>query len=164
MFIDYRRVEDYPDYIISNTGIVYSTKRGKVIELKPGNDKDCYKLITLCKDGKQKTFRIHTLVGNAFVGKREGGMTYDHIDRNKSNNRADNIRLATKSEQGINKNMHKNNKIGEKNIHNAVKGGYEYFCIQIRRNKKRVFLKLLNKKKYTLEDVIKVRDDFLKTL
>ena len=166
MLLDYRIVDGYPDYIISNYGIIYSTKRyGKVIEMKQAINKG-YKYVNLCKDGIRKIMRIHVLVGNAFIGMREGEMTFDHVDRNPLNNRADNIRLATKSEQQVNKKTQKRNKFGEKNISTRIhkKTGNEYYNIQIRRNKKIVFEKHLNKKKYTIEDAVKVRDDFLITL
>ena len=167
MYLDYRRIEGYPDYIISNYGIVYSTiKYGTDWrELKP----DCnvgYKYVNICKDGNVKKMRIHVLVGNHFVGLRTDELTFDHIDQNKTNNRSDNIRLATKSEQSINQKLRKTNKLGEKNINTRVdkRTGYEYYLIQIRRNGKHVFRKSLNKKKYKLADAVKLRDDFLLTL
>ena len=160
MYYDYRRIENYPDYIVSNYGEVYSLKRGRVRELKSfkiGKSHSQYLAVEL----KKKTFTIHVLVGNAFIGKREGEMTFDHIDRNKLNNRADNIRLATKSEQAINKNLGKNNSSGHKNIRTTYQDNNCYWHVDIRRNKKRVFQKRLNKKKFSLDDAIKVRDEFL---
>ena len=71
-----------------------------------------YLQLGLLKNGKRKTSKVHVLVGEAFIGLRTGEMTYDHIDRNNQNNRSDNLRLATKSEQGQNRNLLKNNKLG----------------------------------------------------
>ena len=165
MYRDYRRVQGYPDYIISNYGEVYSTfKYGTCWrELKPNIDKYGYKKVVLCNNGIRKDATIHALVGNAFVGLREGELTFDHEDQNKLNNRADNIRLATKSEQTINQKINKSNTSGEKYISTHFKPGYEYYHIQIKRNGKHVFRKSLNKKKYTIEDAKKLRDDFLLT-
>ena len=157
MYYDYRRIENYPDYIISNYGEVYSLKFGKVREMKTTLDSNGYEQVSL----QQHTKKIHVLVGNAFIGTREGQMSYDHVDRNKLNNRADNIRLATKSEQAINKNLGKNNSSGHKNIRTKYQDNNYYWCIEIRRNKKWVFEKVLNKKKFSLDDAIKVRDEFL---
>jgi len=167
MILEYRKINGYPDYIISNNGIVWSTKYGKVREMKPSLGKNGYKKVALCKDGIHKTMRIHVLVGIHFVGPRIGELTYDHYpDTTKTNNRADNIRLATKSQQAINQKLRITNKLGEKNISTYVdkKNGRQYYEVQIKRNKKVVFRKLLNKKKYTLEDAVKLRDDFLITL
>jgi len=161
MFRDYRIIENYPDYVISNYGKVYSLKRGKVREMKQQTGDNGYLQVGLCKDGIQKTSRIHALVGNHFIGKRQGEMTFDHIDRDKNNNRADNLRLATKSEQQQNTGVSKNNKLGVKCINISLKKGVEYYHIRIKRNKKRVFRKSLNKNKFTLDDAIKVRDEFL---
>ena len=166
MFRDYRRVEGYPDYVISNYGEVWSLKFNKVIEMKQQTDKDGYKVISIYKDGKQKTISIHVLVGIHYIGKREGELTYDHYpDRTRINNRADNLRLATNSQQHENTGVFKNNKLGEKNITTYFNvSGAEYYRVQIQRNKKLVFKKLLNKKKFSLDDAIKVRDEFLITM
>ena len=160
MYCDYRRIEGYENYIVSNYGKVYSLKRKIPIELKTTLDSKGYEQVSL----QQHTIKIHVLVGNAFIGTRLDGMSYDHVDRNKLNNRADNIRLATRSEQIINQNVRRNNKLQERNIFNTVdkRNGNEYFHIQITRNHKNVFNKCLNKKKFTLADAVKVRDEFLR--
>jgi hypothetical protein len=165
LYRDYRRIEGFPDYIVSNYGEVYSLKRGKVRELKMGFNRDGYKCVKLGHDHIFKDFKVHALVGNAFIGKRINGLTFDHIDRNKINNKSDNIRLATRSEQQLNKNLHKSNKLKQKNIciNNDKRTGYSYYYIQIRRDKKMVFQKRLNVEKYKIEDAIKIRDDFLTT-
>ena len=146
-------------YSVSNFGRVYSNyRKGRFLKGCP-NTKG-YLQVGLCKDGKPKVIYIHILVGNAFVGKRENGLTFDHIDRNNQNNRADNIRLATKSEQVINTKIRRDNKLGEKNIRNQ---GNSY-RLQINRNCKIVFNKYYNMNKYTLDDVIKERNEFLSTI
>jgi len=171
MFRDYRRVEGYPDYVISNYGEVYSTtyyRNTEWRELKQQTDKNGYLFVSLYNDVKRKTIKVHILVGNAFIGKREGEMTFDHYpETDKNNNRADNLRLATKSEQRENTGVSKNNKLGEKNISSYVDkrgSGYEYYQIHIRRNGKYVFRKLLNKNKFSLDDAVKERNDFLTSI
>ena len=146
------------EYSVSNFGRVYSHKgKGKI--LKPCPIKTGYFMVGLCKDGKSKSFYLHALVGNAFVGKREGEMSFDHIDRNNQNNRAANIRLATKTLQSINQKIHCNNKTGEKNI--SIRGNS--FMIQIKRNNKCIISKSYKMKDYSLDDVIKERNEFLET-
>ena len=160
MVLDYRPIENFPGYIISNYGIVYSIRFDKVREMKSSIKPSGYKEL----DISSKTVSIHSLVGNAFIGKREDGLTYDHIDRNRLNNRADNLRLATKSEQQINKNMMNNNTSGEKNISSTTTRGKAYWRIVIKRNKKAVFQKWLNKKKFNIEDAVRIRDEFINAL
>ena len=160
MLRDYRRVDGHPDYIISNVGEVWSLKCGKVKLMKTNPNTQGYLQVGLCEKGKRTTHHIHALVGIHFIGLRTGSLTYDHIDTNKLNNNADNIRLATKSEQVENRNMQKNNKLGFKNISKEVNNGYEYYIIAITRNGKLV-RKLFRKDKYSLEQVVEERDKIL---
>jgi len=152
-------VENYEvRYSVSNFGRVYSHK-GKGRFLKSAVNRDGYSMCVLFKDGIAKTMYIHALVGNAFVGKRENGLTFDHIDRNKQNNCADNIRLATRSEQVINQDLVHRNTSGEKNI-SISRNSY---AINIWRNGISVFQKYYPIKKYSLEDCVRIRDEFLQT-
>ena len=146
-------------YIVNNYGSVISFKYKKPRILKQSTDKNGYLLACLCKKGSpKKTFRVHVLVGNAFIGERTGEFTFDHIDRIRTNNRADNLRLATKTEQNVNTSVQKNNKLGVKNIGIARVSGHEYYRIEITRNGKRVVDRSFKKDKYTLEEVVAERD------
>jgi len=155
LYIDYRRIEGNEDYIISNYGDVISLKRKTPIILKTCLDNNGYKMVNI-----YPTTKVHVLVGKAFCGKRINGLTYDHIDRDKSNNRADNIRLATKSEQAENTKMKNTNKLGVRNImeRENKRNGIVYYRIKFTLNKQE-YLKEFNKSKYSLEEVIKIRDD-----
>ena len=162
MFRDYRRVEGYEsDYIISNIGEVWSLKFGKVKLLKLNPDTKEYLMVILYKNGKRKSFKVHALVGIHFIGLRTGTLTYDHIDVNNQNNRADNLRLATRLEQAENRNVRKDNKLGFKHICETVNRGNEYYRITIDRNGKRV-QKSFSKNKYSLEHVVEERDKMLR--
>lgn len=52
---------------------------------------------------KLNTTSVHDIVYKMFHGNLERGKTVDHIDRNKSNNRANNLRAASASEQNYNR-------------------------------------------------------------
>ena len=158
MYIDYRYIDGYDeDYIISNYGDVISLKRKKPRLLKANLTKR-YKKLDLCKNGKIKTWAVHVLVGNAFIGKRINGLTFDHIDRVKTNNRADNLRLATKSEQVVNQNMRKSNTSGETNIVIINHGQYIYYRVLIIRNGKKIVEKRFNVKTHSINDAVIFRD------
>tara|TARA_R110001606_G_scaffold113333_1_gene240425 strand:+ start:162 stop:665 length:504 start_codon:yes stop_codon:yes gene_type:complete len=164
MKITYRYIEGYDKkYIVSNFGDVITLKRKKPIIMKKHLDSFGYPRIGLSKNGKQKTIRIHVLVGNAFVGKRINALTFDHIDICKTNNRADNLRLATRSEQRINQNMRINNTSGERNICIIRTGNYVGYRIKIMRNGKQAFKKL-NMKTHTMADAVKYRDEQMELL
>jgi hypothetical protein len=62
--------------------------------------KDGYHCIkrTICTNGPLKTIYIHHLVAETFIGKRPEGLVIDHIDGNKHNNRADNLRYLSNVE------------------------------------------------------------------
>lgn len=66
--------------------------------LKPHTDKEGYKGIVLCINQKRKTFRLHRLVAAAFIPNPDNKPCVDHIDGDKSNNRADNLRWVTTKE------------------------------------------------------------------
>ena len=162
LYLDYRRVDGHPDYIISNIGEVWSIKFGKVILMKPSTVAGGYLGIILFKNGKRTFYAIHVLVGIHFIGLRTGTLTYDHIDTNNQNNRADNLRLATKCEQAENRKVRKDNKLGIKHITEAVnKSGNEYYTIGIKRNRKLVINKSFRKDKFNIEHVIEERDRIL---
>jgi hypothetical protein len=164
LFRDYRYVDGFPGYIVSNFGEVFSTKKGNVMQLKGRVTRKGYLSVGLYKKGdggKFKTHNIHIAVGNAFIGKRTGELTFDHIDRDKLNNRADNIRLATKTEQTINRDMTKSNKSGFQNIRDYIdkRNGNEFYILEIDRNKKSLIWRKFKKTDYNLEDIVKIRDD-----
>jgi len=165
MFRDYRPIEGYEDYIVSNYGEVFSNKGKSCRMLKPASDGSGYLMVVLCQGGSRRTLKVHVLVGNAFIGKRTGEMTFDHIDRNSVNNRADNIRLATKQQQNLNRNS-KRGKSGEKYINivfSCAKPYYRFHVVRtINGEKKSLIKKYFSFKKYCIDDALKFRDDFIK--
>jgi hypothetical protein len=78
-------------YEVSNMGNVRSVWSNKERFIKGSPDKDGYLRTRI----KQKSVRIHTLVITTFLGPRPDGMIIDHIDRNRQNNRLDNLRYCS---------------------------------------------------------------------
>ena len=156
----YKWVKGYEGlYIVNNYGSVVSFCRKNPRMLKQCRDLDGYLQVGLCKKGLPSIKKkVHALVGNAFVGERIGGLTFDHIDRIRTNNRADNLRLATKQEQCVNKGIRKDNKSGEQYITKSTMKGLEYYRLQIERNGKVVVNRRFRTNKYTLADVVAERD------
>ena len=81
-------------YEISNLGDVKSlnynnTKKEKKLCKK--KDKSGYLYVVLCKQGKQKSFKIHTLVANAFIENPYNNIYVHHKDEDKTNNCVDNL-------------------------------------------------------------------------
>lgn len=84
-------------YEVSDFGNVRSLnymKTWKVNVLKPGNCHG-YLRVKLSKDGKTKDFLVHRLVYEAFRGAIPKGLTVDHVNGDKSDNRLENLQLLT---------------------------------------------------------------------
>ena len=93
----WKDIEGYKGhYQISNYGNVRSLKKDaflrKCAYLKG------YKIISLWKNGIGKMFRVHRLVAAAFIPNPENKPCVDHIDGDRANNHADNLRWVTAKE------------------------------------------------------------------
>lgn len=88
-------------YQVSNHGRVKSKMlwrgRGEII-LKDCLNRDGYKLVSLSKSGRKKTFQVHRLVCEVFIQNQEAKEFVNHIDNDPSNNRLDNLEWCTPKE------------------------------------------------------------------
>ena len=84
-------------YSISNLGRVMSHHWGKQRVLRQRINKRGYVHVNLSKDGKIKTFRVHSLVAKHFVPNPRELTEINHKDEDKLNNRADNLEWCTRS-------------------------------------------------------------------
>lgn len=57
-----------------------------------------YKLVGLFKEGKRRSFHVHTLVANSFLPARPRGFHVDHINCDKFDNRAVNLQWLSPSD------------------------------------------------------------------
>lgn len=95
---DAKKIPNYPKYYITRYGKVYSTcmKVGKF--LIPRKNPNGYLAITLSKCDRKKTLYIHRLVAQAFIPNPYNKKVVNHKDRNKHNNRVDNLEWTSSSE------------------------------------------------------------------
>lgn len=88
-------------YEVSDMGRVRSLsyrRTGKAKLLTPRNSVNGYLLVHLYKDGKERNFYIHRLVYEAFRGAIPKGLTVDHINNVKTDNRLENLQLLTNAD------------------------------------------------------------------
>ena len=93
----FKKIDNLP-YYISNNGIV-KNHLGDI--MKPHN-KDGYKRISLFNGTKYVKRYIHRLVAAAFIPNPENLPEIDHIDGDRANNHATNLRWCTRKQNANN--------------------------------------------------------------
>lgn len=113
---EWRAVEDWPGYEVSDIGRVRSWKRASgltepqvlALGLSAG-----YPCISLSAPGRHGTLKVHWLVAAAFLGPRPEGQEIAHNDGDRLNCRASNLRYATQAENAADKRQHGTLLLGE---------------------------------------------------
>jgi hypothetical protein len=85
-------------YQVSDDGQVMSIWYGKPKTLKQFNRRNGYLGVGLCIRGKSINYFVHTLVAKAFCPGYHHGLTVNHKNLNKQDNRAENLEWVTASE------------------------------------------------------------------
>jgi hypothetical protein len=118
-------INGYENYLIYPDGKVYNKKYKRY--LSACDDGAGYLIVNLYNDGNKKIHKIHRLVGTHYIPNPEIKICLDHINRDKKDNRVENLRWATYSENQQNKGVQINNGLGIKNIHkHSQRNGYSY--------------------------------------
>jgi hypothetical protein len=96
----WKNIEGYEGlYQISNLGRVKLIKSGKIINSTLGFNK--YYLITLRKNGKPKSFRLHRLICQSFIDNLENKPYVNHKNGIKTDNSLENLEWCTPRENII---------------------------------------------------------------
>ena len=118
-----KQVEDYPEYLVTSHGRVFSTKRSKFI----GNmsKKNGYVHVALTKDNCKQIRKVgmHVLVMESFGPPKPGpGYEVHHLDKHRDNNHIENLQWVTHQE-----NQQDRNPFTENRKQRATKADMERF-------------------------------------
>lgn len=108
----WKPVEEYEGlYEVSNRGDIRRIGGGI---LKPQNETHGYSSVSLSKNGKRISKKVHRLVARAFILNPHGYRVTNHLDGNKKNNAASNLEWTTVAannqhawDNGLNRNTEK---------------------------------------------------------
>ena len=117
-------IQGFNDYLIYPDGKVFSKKSNKY--LKQAKGRSPYKFVILQSDKKKKNYSIHRLVAIHYIPNPDNKPEVDHINRIKDDNRVENLRWVTRSENANNTSVNSRNLLGFKYIRYNEKAGYVY--------------------------------------
>lgn len=90
-----KKINEFEDYSITKEGEIFSHKTNKW--LKPIFDCDGYRQITLCKNNKRYTKRMHKLVALTYISNENNLPIINHINGIKTDNRIENLEWCSHS-------------------------------------------------------------------
>ena len=159
------KVDGFSRYTICRHGNVVNDETKTVLKGTVNNGG--YRMYNLQTDeGTNKFMYGHRMVALAFIPNPEQKQMVDHKDRVKTNNHISNLRWATNGENQINKAMpkRKNESTGYRHIRKRTQNQIqrEYYVLAITRNGKFIVDKKYRTDQNTLEQVVKIRNEFYK--
>lgn len=139
-------------YQVSNLGSIRSLYRfnkaqnrlykGKIRTLC--FDRRGYNILVLCKEGTQKTFKVHRLVAHHFITNTNNKTEVNHIDGDKTNNHVNNLEWCTPSE-----NVKHSYKIGIQEAHK----GEAHINAKLTNEQAQEIRNLKNSKSYSMTEL-----------
>jgi hypothetical protein len=86
-----KELTNYPGYYADDSGKIYSSKSGRLKEIKQYPKTYGYLYVVLSKNNKKYYLRVHRLIANTFIPNPNNLPEVNHKDEDKTNNRADNL-------------------------------------------------------------------------
>lgn len=127
--MEWRTIETHPEYEVSQSGLV--RRDGKV--LKPLMLPIGYYEVHLFSKSNRTHVRVHQLVGKTFISNPDNLPMLDHINRDKTDNRVENLRWVTRSENSVNA----DDRTNHRNIYKTKSG----WNVSIKRNQQIIYQK-----------------------
>jgi hypothetical protein len=131
------KIEGYENYSINKKGEVRNDKTEKLLKVDLKNG---YFYVVLSKNNKKKHYYIHRGVSLAFIPNPNNYLFIDHINRNKTDNRIENLRWCNKSQNSRNMEKHENTSSKYKGVYFHKKSNKWMSCCSI--NGKRNYIGL----------------------
>lgn len=106
---EFRTIENFPDYAVSNCGRVLSSRCSKPRILKQTvTNKTGHQKVTLYEPDstEPRPMFVHSLVAEAFISERPQGLVCRHLDGNPSHNVPQNLAWGTSSENMLDRHKH----------------------------------------------------------
>ncbi len=139
---EFRDIDGWPGYRVSNDGIVESCRtnkdaiKGPWRPIKIRLTRDGYHQVRLWNCQASKMIRVHTLVLKMFVGQPPDGQQALHGPRGKSCNHIDNLRWGTAKENAKDRDINGAPCLGVKNPHAKLTEAEVLQIRQLRKNGK----------------------------
>jgi len=137
---EWRKIEGHEGYEVSNMGEIRSywnnrwglskTPHNLTLCISKQKDRNTDYYVVGLKSNTKKKILVHRIVAQTFIPNPDNKPFIDHINRNGLDNRLENLRWATMSENNQNVGVQKNNKLGIQYISKHYSG----FRFRIMRN------------------------------
>ena len=155
-------IKGFENYTIDLYGNVYSKKRKKFLKQSfHKGERKGYFQISLKKNGKKHTIDIHRLMAMTYLPNIYNKSLVDHKNRNRTDNRLFNLCWVSYAENAQNRNKHKNNTTGFKNITYRVnKNRANQYLLEITRNGKCIARECKSVTQWSLQDIVEMRNKY----
>jgi hypothetical protein len=130
-------VKDFPDYTVTDEGVVISHKYNKERCLMANTTTKGYLQVALAKDGKCYPKRVHRLVAEAFIPNTDNLPQVNHKDGNKLNNHVENLEWIENKDNllhswniGLRENVREKARISAKKLHRLFEKPVEMVSVE----------------------------------
>lgn len=98
----WKTIEEFPIYEVSNLGRIKNTSSGRILSptIKAG-----YYHVSLTNSNYKKNCKVHRLVAITFISNAENKSEVNHKDKDKLNNKLDNLEWMTRKENCLHKSI-----------------------------------------------------------